>query len=254
LDWSADEINRAHEAEAAMANTDRIVKETAHMRNELESYIYDMRDKVVSDTHLGTFGTEEEKAAFLAKNESVENWLYEDGFDAKKSAFAEKLAELKALGGPMEKRQSEAMGRAAAVSTLQSTIAQHSQWVNNESNNDMYAHITDEERETVRSLVDSTSSWMYEMLDKQGGLAPHQDPVLTMSDLTMKNQALNTTCGPILRKPVPKKAPEPPKKEDPPSAGAGGDGDKTTEEKDGEAAVPMDVDTEAEGTAPMQTD
>ena len=51
LDWNKDEINKEFEAEVAMANVDRVVKETSDMRNELESYIYDMRDKITSSSH-----------------------------------------------------------------------------------------------------------------------------------------------------------------------------------------------------------
>jgi heat shock protein 4 len=39
----------------------------------------------------------------------------------------------------------------------------------------LYSHITDEEREKVRSLTDSTSAWLYDLLDKQGALAPNKD-------------------------------------------------------------------------------
>jgi heat shock 70kDa protein 4 len=248
LDWTKDEIVKAVEEEVAMANADRIVRETADMRNELESYIYDMRDKIQSDSQLGLYGTEAEKAAFAAKNEATENWLYEDGFDAKKSAFAEKLTELRALGGPMEKRQAEAMGRAAAVAQLQATLELYNNWVNESQVNDIYAHITDEERNKVRNWCDTTSGWMYEKLDQQGALAPHQDAVLTVADLNSKNQFLNVNCGPIMRKPVPKKT-EPPAKPADPAPEANG-----TEEKEGDAPMEVDAPTAGEAEAPMQTD
>jgi heat shock 70kDa protein 4 len=250
LDWTAEEINKAYEAEVAMANTDRVVRETADMRNELESYIYVMRDKIVSDSHLGPYGTEDEKAAFSAKNESMENWLYEDGFDAHKSVYAEKLADLKALGEPLEKRQAEAEGRAAAISNLKSTLELYQNWANDAQTNEAYSHITDEERGKVCATTDATSGWLYEMLDKQGGLAPNQDPVLMIADVNKKIHELNTVCGPIMRKPKPKPAKEVPKpdetkKEE--TANGNGDSDK----KSSEDGAPMDVD--ADGATPMET-
>jgi heat shock 70kDa protein 4 len=247
LDWTKEEIVKAHEEEVAMANADRIVRETADLRNELESYIYDMRDKIQSDSQLGLYGTEAEKTAFAAKNEATENWLYEDGFDAKKSAFAEKLAELKALGGPMEKRQAEAMGRAAAVAQLQATLELYNNWVNESQVNDMYAHITDEERNKVRNWCDTTSGWMYEKLDQQGALAPYQDAVLTVADLNSKNQFLNVNCGPIMRKPVPKKTEPPPAAKPAPEANG-------AEGKEGEAAMDVDPLAAGEAETPMQTE
>lgn len=241
LEWTGEEINKFFEAEVAMSNNDRLVKETANMRNELESYIYDMRDKIVSDSHLGPYGTEEEKAAFVAKNEAMETWLYEEGFDATKSVYAEKLAELKTLGEPLEKRQSEAHGRAAALSALQGTIEVYQNWVNGMGQT--AEHITDEEREKVRSITDSTSSWMYEMMDKQGSLQLFDDPILTISSLQMKVAELNNVCGPVMRKPAPiKKKEEVPENPPTPASTPNDEGDVT-----------METSEEQKNDAPMDT-
>ena len=215
LEWTKKEIDEAHEQEVAMANNDRIVRETANMRNELESYIYDMRDKITSENQLGPYGTDDEKDAFVALNEKTENWLYEDGFDANKAAFAEKLTALKAIGDPIQKRQSEAMGRAAAVSNLQSTLETYKNWAIESQTNDIYKHITDDERTKVNTTCDEVSAWMYEKLDAQGSLSPNEDPVLTVADLNGKVRTLKEKCGPIMHKPVPKKTEIPKSKEEP---------------------------------------
>ena len=237
LQWTQKEIDEAHEKEVAMANNDRIVRETADMRNELESYIYEMRDKITSESHLGPFGTDEEKDAFISLNEKMENWLYEEGFDATKNVYAEKLKELKALGAPIQKRQSEAHGRAAAVSNLQQTLETYKNWATDSQTNDIYAHITDEERNKVHSTCDETSAWMYEKLDQQGSLAPNQDPVLTVAELEAKVRALKETCGPIMHKPVPKKTELPKPKEEP---------KKDEEAKEGEPEPMEGVEPEGE--------
>ena len=215
LEWTKKELDEAHEQEVAMANNDRIVRETANMRNELESYIYEMRDKISSESQLGPYGTDEEKDAFVSLNEKMENWLYEDGFDATKAVYAEKLKELKALGEPIEKRQAEAQGRAAAVNSLQSALETYKNWAIDSQTNDIYKHITDEERTKVNAMCDEVSAWMYEKLDQQGSLAPNQDPVLTVADLNGKVRSLKETCGPIMHKPVPKKTEIPKSKDEP---------------------------------------
>merc|ERR1712176_1496143 len=119
LEWTDAEISKFTATETAMRTTDRIVQETSDMRNDLESYIYDMRDKISMDSNLGAYATQAEKDAFMKKNEETENWLYEDGFDAKKDVLFAKLTELKALGGPVENRASEAAARPVAVASLQ---------------------------------------------------------------------------------------------------------------------------------------
>lgn len=214
MEWSQDEINAFFEKDVAMANIDRVVKETSDMRNELESYIYDMRDKVTMESQLAKYGTEEEKSAFLAKQEAMENWLYEDGFDATKSVYAEKLSELKKFGGPIENRQVEAQARPNAVRSLQDNLEKFKSWVLESQTNEIYAHITDEERQQCLNKCDEVSSWMYDMLDKQGGLPLHADPVLTVMEINNKNREVTNVCSPIRHKPAPKKEepkPEPPK-------------------------------------------
>merc|ERR1712048_1265948 len=62
---SKQELDEAYELEVNMSNSDRIVQETADKRNELESYIYDMRDKIVSESHLAPFASSKEKNYFF---------------------------------------------------------------------------------------------------------------------------------------------------------------------------------------------
>ena len=61
-----------------------------NMRNELESYLYEMRDNIVSESKLAPFCTDGERAKFQNALESTENWLYEDGFDTKAAGREEK--------------------------------------------------------------------------------------------------------------------------------------------------------------------
>jgi len=231
LDWTKDEINKAFEDEVAMANADRVVRETADMRNELESYIYDKRDKISSDRHLAPYASDEEKNTFSSMLETTENWLYEDGFDAKKSVYAEKLAELQKLGTPIERRQVEAATRPTAVSNLQRNVEFFSNWLNTSQGDPKFEHITEEERLKCRTACDEASSWMYEMLDKQGILPQNVDPAVTVAEISAKSKAVHEACNPIMHKPAPKKEEPPEAKEaegapmetDTPPPAAGGD-------------------------------
>lgn len=222
LDWTMTELQREIEVEVDMSNADRVVRETADARNELESYIYDMRDKIISESQLASFCTEEEKSAFSTMLENFENWLYEDGFDASKSVYVSKLAELKKSGDPIESRAYEAKSRPNAMAMLQKTIEKYTSWLNTSSGDENYAHITEEERATCQKMVDDSNAWMYDSLDKQGGLAANVDPAVTVAQIFAKNQEVSNTVSPIMHKPKPKpkveeKKPEPaeePKKEE----------------------------------------
>lgn len=239
LDWTKTELQREIEVEVDMSNADRVVRETADARNELESYIYDMRDKIVSESELANYCTEAEKSSFSTLLESCENWLYEDGFDATKSVYVKKLAELKKSGSPIESRSYEAKNRPNAMSMLQKTLEKYTSWLNTSSGDENYAHISEEERVKCQKMCDDTTSWMYDMLDKQGGHAANIDPIVTVAQIYAKNKEVADTVSPIMHKPKPKPKVEE-KKQEP--------ADEQQKEEETTAAEPMDT------SEPMEED
>jgi heat shock protein 4 len=204
LDWSKAELDKYNETEVAMGNQDRIVKETADMRNELETYIYNMRDKIESESQLGAYANQQDKDAFVKKNEEMETWLYEEGFDATKNVYAAKLAELKKLGAPIEKRAEEASARPIAVSALQKNVEKFKKWLADAQGNEAFSHILDEEFAKCHAKCDEVSSWLYDKMDEQGSLPPHVDPAFTAAEVSSKSQELSNICSPIMHKPKPK--------------------------------------------------
>jgi len=230
------------EDEARMANADRVAAETAAKRNELESYLYSMRDKIIGE--LKEFCTEAEAQAFGKALEDAEEWLYSDeGFDSTKSVYTAKLEEVQKFGTPIERRQVESRARQAGVDSLKSSLEIYQKFV--QSSDDKYAHVTDDERSTVRSAVSSAESWLYEMIEKQASLPTSVDPVLTTAVLQERQKDLASTCNPIMHKP----APLPPKVDeaksdeakanDDEAKGGAGEGDKGKDEDDGK---PMETD------------
>lgn len=241
LDWTEAEIQKEVEIEVAMANADRIIRETSEARNELESYIYDKRDKIISESQLAPFCTEAEKTAFSSMLENFENWLYEEGFDAMKSVYVKKLEDLKKYGNPIENRLYEARTRPTAMSMLQKTLEKYTSWLNKSASDENYSHITDGERSTCSDKLDKASAWMYDMLDKQGGLAANVDPAVTVEAIYAKNKEVNDLVSPIMHKPKPKaKVVDEKKQED---NSAVGDEKKKEEEAKEETGAPEPMDT-----------
>merc|ERR1712228_261247 len=107
----------------------------------------------------------------------------------------------------------------------------YQQWLNESQGQDQYAHITDEERQECHTKCDEISSWMYDIMDKQGSIAVNVNPVVTVSEINSKNQALTKVCSGIKHKPVPK--PKKEKKEETP---------KDPPETDGSGGEPMETD------------
>ncbi|KAI1804201.1 heat shock protein Hsp88 [Daldinia bambusicola] len=94
--------NSLTEKEASMVMEDKLVADTEEKKNELETYIYDLRNKL--DDQYADFASEEEKDKLRAKLTESEDWLYEDGEDATKAVYIAKMDEIRAMAGPITQR------------------------------------------------------------------------------------------------------------------------------------------------------
>ncbi|KAL2813683.1 heat shock protein 70 family [Aspergillus granulosus] len=93
------------ERENSMYMEDKLIAETDEKKNELEGTIYEMRDKI--DGIYAEFANEEEKDKLRSKLTDLEEWLYDDGYDATKSVYVAKLDEIRFVAGPIIQRYRE---------------------------------------------------------------------------------------------------------------------------------------------------
>lgn len=100
LDESTKEA--ATEAEGSMIMEDKLVADTEDKKNELETFIYDMRNKI--DDQYAEFASDKEKEELKAKLEQSEDWLYEEGEDTTKAVYIAKMDEIRAVAGPIIQR------------------------------------------------------------------------------------------------------------------------------------------------------
>ena len=239
------------EKEAHMANEDRIIIETADRRNELESYVYGMRDKL--DASLAEFATNSEKAQFRELIDRTENWLYEDGFDSTKSVYTKKLDELKVLGNPIEKRLWEQSNRGEAVDAMKRQIEICKTFASD--NSEAREHITAEEKAKVRAEADKAEEWLYDQLEKQGELSPYNDPIITVDSIGSKRKTLHTATKDIMAKPkpIPKKEEQKPAEDkkdtkgDSADCGEKGGADSSSDAKSDDKEAAGDKANEEEG-------
>ncbi|KAI5926218.1 heat shock protein Hsp88 [Camillea tinctor] len=100
LDESAK--NSLTEQEASMVMEDKLVADTEEKKNELETYIYDLRNKL--DDQFADLASDEEKDKLRSKLTESEDWLYEEGEDATKAVYVAKMDEIRAMAGPISQR------------------------------------------------------------------------------------------------------------------------------------------------------
>jgi len=97
--------NAITEKEAAMAMEDKLVADTEEKKNELETYIYDLRNKL--DDQYADLASDEEKDKIREKLTASEDWLYDEGDDTTKAVYIAKMDEIRALAGPVVQRHFE---------------------------------------------------------------------------------------------------------------------------------------------------
>jgi len=239
---SKDHIKEALELEASMFNEDRLITETADKRNELESYIYSMRDKL--DDDLKEYSLKDEKDKLKLLLTESEDWLYGDGFDSTKSEYTRKIDTLRLISDKIEKRYNEAFNRPNAIDGLKKQLELCKSFASKYGED--YAHITEDERDQLRKEIRLTEEWMYDMISKQGELKASMDPILTVDSIDVKRKALFKNSNPIINKPKPKPNVVPAETKSEPSTQSS----STSNDKDGKEtnneSEPMDVDKDTE--------
>lgn len=99
------QIEQLLDIEYAMFSQDKLIRETLEKKNEFESYIYEMRNKL--GEKFAAYATSQVKTALLADLEKGENWLYSEGMETTKDVYAQRLDELKKVGEPISNRFKE---------------------------------------------------------------------------------------------------------------------------------------------------
>ncbi|CBX99285.1 hypothetical protein LEMA_P085240.1 [Plenodomus lingam JN3] len=104
---SLDETSKqtAAERENSMIMEDKLVADTENEKNNLESMIYELKDKIL-DVYAD-FASDDEKAKLNAKLEQIEEWLYDDGDDATKAQYVAKKEDIRSIAGPIIQRYND---------------------------------------------------------------------------------------------------------------------------------------------------
>uniref|UniRef100_A0A665UMR3 Heat shock 70 kDa protein 4-like n=1 Tax=Echeneis naucrates TaxID=173247 RepID=A0A665UMR3_ECHNA len=212
LHWqlSSKVLNMFVENEGKMIMQDKLEKERNDAKNNVEEYVYDMRDKLHGV--LEKFVNEAERDAFSLKLEDTENWLYEDGEDQQKQVYIDKLAELKKIGQPVQLRFLEAEERPKAFDDLGRQIQMYMKIIEAfKAKDELYNHLDELEVTRVDKQVNDAMVWMNSKMNQQNSQDLTLDPVVKVDEIKAKTKELYSACNPVVSKPKPKV--EPPKEE-----------------------------------------
>ena len=91
---SEEDIQRMIKEAQDAAEEDKAMKETVEARNQLENYIYQIKNAISDEEKLGGVIGEDEKETVEGLLEEAEDWLESNGFTADKEEIDEKYKEL----------------------------------------------------------------------------------------------------------------------------------------------------------------
>jgi heat shock protein 4 len=199
----------------------RDIIETDEMRNDLEGYVLNTRDKIAESGEYGQFISAPDREQFLAELQKAEDWLY-DTFDGTKAQYGDKLSTLKAIGDPVSWRCNEHNMRNDWINAVAGTIENYRQAA--ENGGEKYSHIDPQKLQSIVQKCNDVQKWLEDNKVKQASTPKTEKPVLICADMERQNQELAKFADNILKEPKP--APPPPPKEDK---------DEKKEETEGEA-------------------
>uniref|UniRef100_A0A8C7XES5 Heat shock protein family A (Hsp70) member 4 n=1 Tax=Oryzias sinensis TaxID=183150 RepID=A0A8C7XES5_9TELE len=186
---SSQELNTFLENEGKMIMQDKLEKERNDAKNNVEEYVYEMRDKLHGV--LEKFVNEAERDAFSLKLEDTENWLYEEGEDQQKQVYIDKLAELKKIGQPIYSRYMEAEERPKAFEELGRRIQMYMKIVEAyKAKEEQYDHLDEMEVTQVDKQVNEAMIWMNSKLNQQNSHDLALDPVVKVGEIQAKAKVI----------------------------------------------------------------
>ncbi|XP_022981397.1 heat shock 70 kDa protein 16-like [Cucurbita maxima] len=181
------ELSEARERELQLAQQDKNMERAKDKKNALESYVYEMRNKLVNTYR--SFASDEEREGISSTLQQTEDWLYEDGDDETESAYSSKLDDLKKLVDPIVNRYEDEEARAQAKTHLLKRISD-------------YRNTGDSLSPQVRALIlgecDRVEQWLTEKSQQQELLPKNIDPLLWSSEIKTREHDFDKTCQMIL--------------------------------------------------------
>lgn len=193
-----------------MITYDHQEMERIDARNNLEEYVYDMRDKLGEDGQLSNFVVAKDRESLIEELNGMENWLYEEGEDCDKQAYREKLTSLQKQIDPIKARSIEYEQQPGALNELSAALQLARKAVNEFRAGDVkYDHLTETEILNISETADKVNKWLDDARSKCVAAPKTSDPTVKVADIRMEYQTLTTCVNCVLNRPKPK-PPTPP--------------------------------------------
>mmetsp|Transcript_30576 Transcript_30576/g.65916 ORF Transcript_30576/g.65916 Transcript_30576/m.65916 type:complete len:1037 (+) Transcript_30576:235-3345(+) len=215
----SDGLQEAKKQELAYRATEEAIKEAEKHRNDFEAYIFELRDRVGgADPLFSEYSSPAEQDKLKEELEEAENWSY-DHTEEESDVYKTKLNKLKSLEKDCSNRKANWQSVESKTKALKTSIKKYKA----AAISPICDHIAKEKLDTVIEECDKNAEWLSELEKKQADHKKWESPVLSATELTVRNSTLTTNATKVLSEPKPK----PPPKEKEESKDAATDGNST---------------------------
>lgn len=209
--YSTMDLNNYIEQEGKMIATDRQEKERIDVRNSLEEYIYDMRNRISSEEDLASYIVDADREKIAKQLEELEYWLYEDGEDCAKNIYSEKLDMLKSVGEPIKRRKIE-------YTTFPSVKDQAIQLISKAESDidafnkgsEQFNHLDTAEVDKLAETLKSAKRWLEEKAAQVAATPLFKDIPIKLDEFVREKHSIEENVSKVLYKPKPAPKVEPP--------------------------------------------
>ncbi|KAL5270438.1 hypothetical protein ACHWQZ_G001228 [Mnemiopsis leidyi] len=189
---------------AALKKIDDDKRATEQARNNLESFVINMKDTLEADDTYKAASTPEEMEKMKEALSAETDWLEEDSWGETYVVFNARLAKIEDYCDPVLNRVKEMKARPAAIAELKNTFNMTVQFLAKIANTtEELRYHTATELENLEKLLNTTRDWLDKTAKEQEGLAKNVDPVLKLEAMQTKNKALERELYYLVRKPIP---------------------------------------------------
>jgi hypoxia up-regulated 1 len=200
---SAEVLAASKQKLVEMAKRDKERMMLEESRNNVEAYIYKIKNKLEDDAEIiEKVTTQEQRDQVRKLAEDAQEWMDDKGYDADFATMEDKFAE---LSGPFEKilsRIRESTERPAAIKSLRKKLDETEQlllkW------DTTMPHITAEEKEPVSVALNDVRKWIADKEDAQAKKQPHEDPAFLSAEVPLQTKVVEGLVLKLSRKPKPK--------------------------------------------------
>jgi len=226
-------------------------KAKAAALNDLEAYIYKIKNRLLDDeTVLSAISTAEQRQAVIDTANAAEEWLYDDGRDATVSQYQAKMKEISDPANAIFLRFTELEKRDAAVKKVKASLQDIKTTVNNNWTAESKPQITEEEKASLLSAVAKVDAWIEEKAELQLAQSPYDKPVFLSSEVLSQLKPVMLIYDKLVKKPKPAPVVIEKEKNATAAAAAGSNDTSTTDtasdSQDEDEPVKVQVETEDE--------